>query len=216
MNHTLRRFVAATVLLGVALVAVAPAQGKPRKPPKYRAAISVTTHSRVFIGCDYGWTADWVFSGTYTATPINSLSTLDAVTRTGSGTLQWSDDAGCTPSPRSGSCPLGVESPIPGAAGYEDAYIVKAPGGFRVEFQGDIAVVQVGDAECHGAFWGPNGEYIGGFREYVEPQAFIPANRIGRKTITAPIAGSIHAADAGRNEDAQMNGTLTLTRKGKR
>jgi hypothetical protein len=200
----------------LALAVAVPAQAKPRKPPKYKATIEVTTHTRVFIACDYGWTADWVFTGTYTPTTINSLATLDAVSRTGSGTLAWSEDLSCPPASRSGSCPLGVESPIPGAGGYEDAYVRKAPGGFRVEFQGDIAVIALGDAECHGAFWGPNGEYIAGVREYVEPQAFIPKEKIGRKRITAPLAGSIHAADAGRNEDAQMNGTLTLVRKGKR
>ncbi len=216
MNQTARRFVLVALALLIATSAASTAQAKPKKPPKYKATISVTTHTRVFISCDYGWTADWVFTGTYSATPISALSTLDAVTRTGSGTLQWSDDAGCIPSPKSGSCPLTVESPLEGFAGYEDAYFHKAPGGYRVEFQGDIAVVQLGTDECHGAFWGTNGEYIGGVREYTEPQAFIPSNKIGRKTITAPLAGGFHAVDAGRNEDGAMNGTLTLTRKGKR
>ncbi len=109
----------ASLVLSALLLALAvavPAQAKPRKPPKYKATIEVTTHTRVFIACDYGWTADWVFTGTYTPTTINSLATLDAVSRTGSGTLAWSERPELSARvATSGSCPLGVESPIPGA-----------------------------------------------------------------------------------------------------
>ena len=214
-QRTIRWLMPALTIL-VAL-AVTPAQAAKPKPPKYIGAITMTSHSNAVMVCDYAWTTDWTFSGTYSPTQLVRFATLDARTRSGSGTIQWSDSTGCSyEAGESGACALGVETPQGGFAGYEDASLHKTAGGFRVEVIVDNVFSVVGDDPCHGAFWGPNAEYVGGESSYVEPQGFIPSKQIGRKTITVPLAGSFHGRDTGRTEDGQMSGTLTLTRKGKR
>lgn len=49
-----------------------------------------------------------------------------------------------------------------------------------------------------------------------DPQGFIPTSKIGKKVITVPIAGSFTMVDGIEHSEGQMNGTLTLTRKGKK
>jgi hypothetical protein len=215
-----RRVTLALAMLAAALAA-SPAQASKPKPkkPKYTATIDATVHMDAFLVCEDGWTTDWVFHGTYAPTTLTSAATLDAVTRTGSGTIQWTrqqtDGNNCVDG-ETGTCSLGVETPIPDSAGYEDASLHKTAGGFRVETIVDNAFLVLGDSDCHGSYlWGLNREYADA--QYTEPQGVIPSSAIGKKTITVALAGSLHGADSfGNRSDGQFNGTLTLTRKGKR
>jgi hypothetical protein len=213
-----RRVTFALAILAAALAA-SPAQAAKPKKPKYTATIDATAHMDEFLVCDDAWITDWVFHGTYEATTLTSAATLDALTRTASGTIQWTrqetDGENCF-NAETGTCSLGVETPQAGFAGFEDASLNKTAGGFRVETIVDNALRVVGDGECHGSYyWGTNREYLDG--EYTEQQGFLPSSKIGQKTISVPLAASFHGADEfGNRADGQFNGTLTLTRKGKR
>lgn len=143
---------------------------------------------------------------------ITGTATFDSRTRTASGTVDWIEDGTCLPSNESGSCSIGTETPIEDSAGYEDGFVSKAPGGFEVDLMVDNTLIFTGTG-CRGAVWGGPSESGG---EYIEPHAFIAKNKIGQKTITAPITGSFSGSSEDGNQDGQMNGTLTLKRKGKR
>jgi hypothetical protein len=221
MNQLRHRRAMLVVAILVAAVAAAPAQASKPKKPKYRATIDATAHMDEFSYCDYAWITDWVFHGTYTPTTLTSAATLDAVTRTASGTIQWTEQQylggeDCV-NGETGTCSLGVETPIPGAAGYEDATLEKAPGGLRVETIVDNAILILGGGVgCHGsATWGLNREYVDNYVAEAQ-HGLIPSSKIGKKTITVPLAATLHGADAHNHADGQFTGTLTLVRKGKR
>jgi hypothetical protein len=204
---------AATATCLIALAGAGSAQAKPQKPPKYKATIEVTAHTQAAFDCEADWSSNWVFSGTYSATTLSATTSLDAVTRTASGAIQWTRYFDCAQVLDAGTCSLGVEPPVAGAAGYEDGYLRKTAGGYRVELQVDNAVIPT-ESPCHGNWWGLNHPYVA--RQYTEPRGFLPKGKIGNKRIVVPVAGAFGANESGRVEDGQMNGTVTFTRKGKR
>jgi hypothetical protein len=204
------------VALAVAVVTTAtasPALAAKHKPPKYTATIEATVHTQAAFTCEADWTSNWTFHGTYTATKLDGLASLDASSRSVTGNVVWTRYFDCGQVLDSGTCTLGVESPIAGAAGYEDGYLRKTAGGYRVELQVDIGVVATSDS-CHGFWWGLNHPYLGA--QYTEPQGFLAKSKIGQKRIVVPVAGSFAASEYGRAEDGQLNGTVTFVRKGKR
>ncbi len=203
---------AAAVAIILAAPGAAAAKPKP-KPPKYAATIQVTTNTRAAFSCEADWTSNWNFSGTYTPTTLDGLASLDATSRSVTGSVVWTRYFDCGQVLDSGTCTLGAEAPIAGAAGYEDAYLHKTAGGYRVELQVDIGVIATSPS-CHGYWWGLNHPYAGA--EYTEPQGFLAKSKIGQKRIVVPVAGSFKASEYGRAEDGQMNGTVTFVRKGKR
>lgn len=210
--------VALTLLVLVASILIAgagPAQaskGHKHKAPKYAITMSITGHVSADVDCE-AWTSNWVYSGTYYPTVLENLATLDASARTASGTVDWSTNVGCPPvMPEYGSCSVVAESPYPGVhAGDEEATFHKTLGGLRVA---DFTQFLIYGEPCG---TGPK-IYAGGGEgtTIVEMQGFIPKSKIGRKAITVPIAGSFNFLDGTEYADGQMNGTLNLTRLGKK
>lgn len=194
------------------LAAAGPAQaskGK-KKPPKYVAAMELTAHTSADVNCET-WTSNWTYASSYYPTTLESAASLDARTRTASGTLEWTRDS-CTDFAESGTCPITAMTPYPGIhAGDEDAWLRKVAGGLSVDVDMTQFLEVVG-SPCAGAVYAVGSE--GG--TYNETTGFIPAARIGRKVITVSIAGSFNYVEGSEHSDGQMNGTLTLTRKGKK
>jgi hypothetical protein len=198
-----------TLAMAVLVAGAGPAvagKGK-KKDPKYTASMSATGQMSADVDCE-AWTSHWTYGGEYYPTTLESAASLDARSRTGGGTIDWSEYVGCPPiTPTYGSCPIVVESPEPGVhAGDEDAFLQKATGGLRVRVEFVQFMTPVGTAEtCRGAVYSGGG-----------PEGFIPSAKIGRKVITVPIAGSFSLVDGSEHSEGQIDGTLTLTRKGKR
>lgn len=189
-----------------ASVGLAPAsKGHKHKSPLYASSISLTGHSSSDNACD-DWTTNYVFDGEYHPTTLKSLNTLDASARTASGGMDWTINK-CFPPSESGSCSISAISPEPGGdAGDEDALLRKVAGGLRVEVE-FTQFLQTVQERCFGGFsTAPTGH---------EAEGLIPAAQIGNKVITVPIAGSFSSSDDGFYE-TQINGTLTLTRQGKK
>jgi len=202
----------ALLLLLTAPTLVEAGKGK-KKEPKYAASMSVTGHMSASIDCE-AWTSDWTYGGEYSPTRLESAASLDARSRSGGGSIDWSRDT-CPPlTPTSGNCPIVVDSPESGGfAGDEDGFLQKAAGGFRVRLDFTQFMVPVGTAEtCRGAVYSPSAQ---GAQE-TPPGGFIPRAKIGKKLITVPIAGSFTLVDGSDGSEGQINGTLTLTRQGKK
>lgn len=207
------RRAALTILVLVTSVVAASAgpapasKGHKHKLPLYASSMSLTGHMSASFSCE-NWTSNWVFGGEYEPTTLKSLNTLDATARTASGTVDWNYST-CF-DPESGSCSIAAISPEPGEhAGDEDALLRKAAGGLRVDVEFTQFLEMVGE-RCHGAILGI------GFSGEPEGQGFIPAAEIGKKVITVPIAGSSSFSEDGESSESQLNGTLTLTRQGKK
>lgn len=194
------------------LLAAGPAEaGKGKKrPPKYVATMELTASMSADVNCET-WSSNWAYSSGYYPTRIESAASLDARSRYASGAVEWTRDS-CTDFPESGTCSIAALTPEPGIhAGDEDAWLRKTAGGFSVDVD-LVQFLEVVGSPCAGAVYTVGQE--GG--TYNETTGFIPAGRIGRKVISVPIAGSFTMVDGAEHSDGQMNGTLTLTRKGKK
>lgn len=215
------RRAALTILVLVTSIVAASAgpapasKGPKHKDPKYAPSMSLTGQMSASINCD-DWTSNWVFGGEYYPTTLKGVGSLEASARTASGTVDWTTYSCYPPFTKSGSCPIAAESPPPGEhVGDEDGIIQKVAGGLRVAVEFTQFLQQVG-AECAGQ--------ISNVSEPGEPNVlgFIPAADIGKKVITVPMAGSFSACcgkpptDVDEFTESQINGTLTLVRKGKK
>lgn len=178
-----------------------------KKDPKYTASMSISAHMSARIDCEE-WTSNWVYDSSYYPTTLETAASFDSRARTASGTVDYNDLC----SLESGSCSVTAISPEPGIhAGDEDAVLWKATGGLRVDVE-FTQFLEITGTNCGGAIYTKGAE--GGTES--DPEGFIPTAQIGKKHISVPIAGSFSLIDGSEHSEGQMNGTLTLTRKGKK